>query len=451
MYTQCSHCQTIFEIDEGTLQAAFGIVECGQCHQRFDALERLANELRDVATDAADRPHAAPAPRLTHTITPAQASGTRRLRVKKIDLPPDADLSAAFIDATAKLEVDIRPEPATWREIELPIAAAAPGHLPATTARVAAAAVATTAAQQPPRLRTERSVVPASAPTPEPSDVEPPELPDTFELFAQLDAEANRAPSSADQAQAPLADAAPAIDAVASTSATAMADSDAAAVDAMPDLPSVAADDATTPAADTTPDTELATLPAEIPQPAPIAAAEPAAPAAPTTPAHYYVPPRHTVLGRELGWIALCLALALLLAGQIAVASRAQLYRTPATRDFAVSLCHSVGCDLPLLHEPAQLEWMSRDIRPLPSTPGALMITGTLRNTAAATQAYPVVVVQMTDIDGSVVAMRRFRPAEYMPSAPTRAAGIAAGATVAVAFEVADPGRGAVSYQFGFE
>lgn len=47
--------------------------------------------------------------------------------------------------------------------------------------------------------------------------------------------------------------------------------------------------------------------------------------------------------------------------------------------------------------------------------------------------------------------MRRFRPAEYMPDAVRRAAGIAPGATAAVAFEVADPGKRAGGYRFGFE
>ncbi|MDE2497570.1 MAG: DUF3426 domain-containing protein, partial [Xanthomonadaceae bacterium] len=57
----------------------------------------------------------------------------------------------------------------------------------------------------------------------------------------------------------------------------------------------------------------------------------------------------------------------------------------------------------------------------------------------------------LTDLDNNVVAMRRFRPAEYMPDAARRAAGIAAGTTAAVAFEVADPGKRAVSFHFGFE
>jgi hypothetical protein len=94
---------------------------------------------------------------------------------------------------------------------------------------------------------------------------------------------------------------------------------------------------------------------------------------------------------------------------------------------------------------------VSRDIRPDPSTAGALVITATLRNTAAFPQPWPLVVVELSDIDGNPVAMRRFRPTEYMPDPARRAAGITPGATVAVAFEVADPGKRAVNFQFGFE
>jgi len=79
------------------------------------------------------------------------------------------------------------------------------------------------------------------------------------------------------------------------------------------------------------------------------------------------------------------------------------------------------------------------------------MITATVRNNAAFSQPWPIVVVELTDLDNNPVAMRRFRPAEYMTAPARRATGIAAGATAAVAFEVVDPGKRAVAFQFGFE
>jgi hypothetical protein len=59
--------------------------------------------------------------------------------------------------------------------------------------------------------------------------------------------------------------------------------------------------------------------------------------------------------------------------------------------------------------------------------------------------------VELNDLDNKPVAMRRFRPSEYMTDPARRAAGIAPGATAVVAFEVADPGRRAIAFQFDFE
>jgi hypothetical protein len=143
--------------------------------------------------------------------------------------------------------------------------------------------------------------------------------------------------------------------------------------------------------------------------------------------------------------------LALALAAQIAWASRVALIRDPATQAQALRICARVDCRLPPIRDIAKLELLSRDIRPDPGAAGALAITATFRNDAPYRQPWPVVVVELTDLDNNVVAMRRFRPLEYMPDAAKRAAGITPGATAAVAFEVADPGKRAVSFHFGFD
>ncbi|MDE2271758.1 MAG: zinc-ribbon domain-containing protein, partial [Xanthomonadaceae bacterium] len=45
MYTQCPGCRTVFEIDEDALQVSLGIVRCGHCARRFDALRTLSDSL----------------------------------------------------------------------------------------------------------------------------------------------------------------------------------------------------------------------------------------------------------------------------------------------------------------------------------------------------------------------------------------------------------------------
>jgi hypothetical protein len=152
-----------------------------------------------------------------------------------------------------------------------------------------------------------------------------------------------------------------------------------------------------------------------------------------------------------VAWALGCLVLALVLAAQLAWIKRVDLFRDPATHAGVARACQVIDCRLPPIRDESKLELVSRDVRPDPQASGALMITATVRNNADFRQPWPVVVVELTDLDNNVVAMRRFRPAEYMPDAARRAAGIAAGATSAVAFEVADPGRRAVAFRFSFE
>jgi hypothetical protein len=165
-----------------------------------------------------------------------------------------------------------------------------------------------------------------------------------------------------------------------------------------------------------------------------------------------YVRPLRPRRGRSaLAWALGCAALALLLALQVVWAERVRLYLAPASHGWMSRVCSALPCRLPPLRESAKLTLVSRDIRPDPRRPGALSITATLRNDAGFREAWPVVSVVLTDIDNQPVAMRRFRPAEYLPDRARRDAGIAPGATVAVAFEVADPGQQARGFQFAFE
>ena len=154
---------------------------------------------------------------------------------------------------------------------------------------------------------------------------------------------------------------------------------------------------------------------------------------------------------RNLRWMIGCAALLLLLLAQLLVADRAALASNAALRPMLASACTALSCSLPPVKDLSRLTLLSRDIRPHPSVPGALIISATVRNDADFTQPYPVIRIALSDLDGNAIAMRRFRPADYVSDAKTRAAGLPPGATVAAAFEVADPGKNAVAFEFGFE
>lgn len=386
MYTQCPECKTIFGIDEDALQASLGIVRCGHCQARFDALLTLSNSLPtepDAGLPAQD-PET-----LTPTLTEAisadaikAAANPRRKRKSAAEPPPDpvsepvADWLTPAAERTRELLADaagipheaIEDEP-EWPVIELPLAP-------------------TAATADPPR-----GIEPAAATTePAPPASEP--APDRAGVITLVET------ATPDTAPAPAAEPAP---------------------------------------------------------PTPTDAAEPPAPDAASDATHtddapVYVPPRPRRRHRhDWLWASGCALLLLALAAQLGWANRAALMQDPATQPWLLDACARVACAMPPIRDVAELELLSRDIRPDPQTAGALVITATVRNNAQFAQPWPIVVVRLTDLDNAPVAMRRFRPAEYLPDAARRAAGLAPGATAALAFEVADPGQRAVAFHFGFD
>jgi predicted Zn finger-like uncharacterized protein len=50
LYTQCSHCDTVFQLTAETLRTAGGQVRCGRCGEVFNALARLAEDANAFAT-----------------------------------------------------------------------------------------------------------------------------------------------------------------------------------------------------------------------------------------------------------------------------------------------------------------------------------------------------------------------------------------------------------------
>ena len=153
---------------------------------------------------------------------------------------------------------------------------------------------------------------------------------------------------------------------------------------------------------------------------------------------------------RNWPWTLGATGLLLCLLAQIGYAERATLLDDARARMVLDRVCEQFGCRLPLRHEPAKLELLSRDIRPHPSVPNALIISATLRNDATFAQAFPAVEISLSDLDENRIAMRRFLPQEYLGDAHAMAAGLAPGATAALVFEVADPGKNAVAFEFKF-
>lgn len=129
------------------------------------------------------------------------------------------------------------------------------------------------------------------------------------------------------------------------------------------------------------------------------------------------------------------------------VADRAQLAADPDWRPALTSMCGVLRCSLPAWRELKAFEFIESDSQPHPSVPKARLITASFRNDARFAQAWPLLELRISDLDGRDVALRRFRPQEYLGGVPPNAT-IQPGQTVNAKLEVVDPGRDAVSYSF---
>lgn len=453
MYTQCPQCQTIFEINEDALQASLGIVRCGRCSERFDALRTLSDTL-PAGPEAALPEHDpdALAPILTSAVSPEAMQAAAQ--------PPRGSASEAASSSDDKTAT-AQPDEA-WFDAFTGDRA---GALIADAAGIPPETIQGDPAWQLPDLPmqtrfAELDIVPMAVgeSITEPAEADPvtpaPGVAAESEPFTEawgLDI-----PDVDLAGPVALEEHATSDELTATDAAAEFADDTYAAVplaaaevefdpDAWLSEDQLRAGDTLLPDIIGTEEEALAsTEPQDEP---PDDDAEPAGIAQPV-----YVPPRRRRFHRtDWLWAIGCAVLALALAAQIAWTRRVALVRDPATQTQALQVCARLDCRLPPIRDTAKLELLSRDVRPDPDAAGALAITATFRNNAPYRQPWPIVVVELTDLDNNVVAMRRFRPAVYMPDAARRTAGIAAGTTAAVAFEVTDPGKRAVSFHFGFE
>lgn len=154
---------------------------------------------------------------------------------------------------------------------------------------------------------------------------------------------------------------------------------------------------------------------------------------------------------RERRWWAAAALLLVVLLLQLGWVERDRWAADARLRPVLERACTVFGCALPLRHDLSRLALTSREIRPHPSVAGALLISATIRNEADFAQAFPAVRVSLSDLQEHPVATRRFVAHDYLADAGEAQRGLAPQASAVIVFEVADPGREAVAFEFSFE
>ena len=150
---------------------------------------------------------------------------------------------------------------------------------------------------------------------------------------------------------------------------------------------------------------------------------------------------------RPIGWLVVLLLL-LVLAGQLAWVERNHYARMDQWRGLYLSACDVLGCTLP---EQVDLENIRTSIlireHKDPNLQDMRMVDMVLTNKAPFKQAFPVLLLQYTDVNGKLVADQQFNPSEYLKGELTGVELMPISTRIYVPLAIRTPVSGAVNYQ----
>ena len=148
-------------------------------------------------------------------------------------------------------------------------------------------------------------------------------------------------------------------------------------------------------------------------------------------------------------WALLSAAMLVLVCWQtVAVLQNGQLIlpeKPWAKRVCALVSCAQAKVDVDL----GAISLVSRNIRPHPGRDQALMISASMINANEQRLQFPVLEIKLSDLNGQIVAMRRFKPQEYV-SDEIIASGFVSNTLVPFSLEIESPGENAVAFEIGF-
>ena len=123
----------------------------------------------------------------------------------------------------------------------------------------------------------------------------------------------------------------------------------------------------------------------------------------------------------------------------------------PASRPLLEVFCGKVHCVYSGPRDIKKIKLLNRDVRQHPKEKNALLITATMINQANFAQPYPDIHIRLSDISGNVVAERIFSAKTYMGKLSNPFLLMKAKTPVHLNFEVVDPGKDAVNFEFTFQ
>jgi len=402
--TQCPHCQARFRVSHAQLSVARGVVRCGSCLQVFNAARQLLEQRAGASAPPGTQPAAEAAPQTPRAISQKQWTA-EELDLDNLDL--DEEL--------AKLE---------RREIQ--------HTLPPGTERRQAGA----------DRRQKEDALSASRDT-----VKAEEEKWAASLFSEPPEE--RVQASEEQPEPPKA---PATKQRTEPSMSFHIDD----VDDEPSLHSTPDDDDIDP--------PFTPLTAAADEPEPEERSQPrrkrSRPEASVhddvlqdledDPLHLYAQKRPSDWGRRLLWMFLVLLAAAGLAGQYIAYQFDDLARQDAYRPWFQQLCPTLGCTVPSRVDIAHIKSSNLVVRSNPEFAGALVVDAIIYNRATFSQPFPLLELRFADLNGSLIASRRFKPGEYLSGELAGVSEMPSQTPIHISLDILDPGNKAVNYSLSF-
>lgn len=154
--------------------------------------------------------------------------------------------------------------------------------------------------------------------------------------------------------------------------------------------------------------------------------------------------------GRWIGWGLLNLLGAAALAGQYVHYHYEELARQDQYRPWFEQLCPMIGCTLPSKVDINQIKSSNLVVRSHPDFSGALVVDAIIYNRAPFTQPFPLLEMRFADINGQLLASRRFKPSEYLAGELAGQAEMPPQTPIHVSLDILDPGTQAVNYSLSF-
>ncbi|WXL25168.1 DUF3426 domain-containing protein [Ectopseudomonas mendocina] len=154
--------------------------------------------------------------------------------------------------------------------------------------------------------------------------------------------------------------------------------------------------------------------------------------------------------GRWFGWGLLNLFAALGLAVQYVAYNFEELSRQDQYRPWFEQFCPTIGCTLPSKVDIDQIKSSNLVVRSHPEFSGALVVDAIIYNRASFSQPFPLLEMRFADVNGKLLASRRFKPSEYLAGELAGNSEMPPQTPIHISLDILDPGARAVNYSLSF-